>query len=65
MVGQVDALTDLLYSTYGSFVLMGSILPFFIVHEAWYFPDGKAYSLIPCGPHKFLNQVIKFAPEPH
>ncbi|MGT2933846.1 Cof-type HAD-IIB family hydrolase [Streptococcus catagoni] len=47
LVGQVDALTDLLYFTYGSFVLMGvDPQPIFeTVHEAnmgKLFPDGKA-----------------------
>ncbi len=48
LVGQVDALIDLLYFTYGSFVLMGvDPEPIFdLVHEAnmgkiW--PDGKAH----------------------
>ncbi|WP_221913561.1 Cof-type HAD-IIB family hydrolase [Streptococcus halichoeri] len=48
MVGQVDALVDLLYFTYGSFVLMGvDPQPIFeTVHEAnmgKLFPDGKAH----------------------
>ncbi|ONH64268.1 Sugar phosphatase YidA [Streptococcus parauberis] len=48
MVGQVDALTDLLYFTYGSFVLMGvDPQPIFeTVHESnmgKMFPDGKAH----------------------
>lgn len=48
LVGQVDALTDLLYFTYGSFVLMGvDPQPIFeTVHEAnmgKIFPDGKAH----------------------
>lgn len=48
LVGQVDALTDLLYFTYGSFVLMGvDPQPIFeTVHEAnmgKLFPDGKAH----------------------
>ncbi|MFV0561284.1 MAG: HAD family hydrolase [Enterococcus sp.] len=69
LVEQVDALTDLLYFTYGSFALMG-IDPttiFTIVHEAnmgKLFPDGK--------PHydAQTNKVLKpenwaedFAPE--
>lgn len=48
LVGQVDALTDLLYFTYGSFVLMGvDPQPIFeTVHEAnmgKLFPAGKAH----------------------
>mgnify|MGYP001757119034 FL=1 len=48
LVGQVDALADLLYFTYGSFVLMGvDPQPIFeTVHEAnmgKIFPDGKAH----------------------
>ena len=48
MVGQVDALTDLLYFTYGSFVLMGvDPQPIFeTVHESnmgKMFPDVKAH----------------------
>lgn len=48
LVGEVDALTDLLYLTYGSFVLMGvDPKPLFdTVHEAnmgKIFPDGKAH----------------------
>lgn len=48
LVGQVDALVDLLYLTYGSFVLTGiDPKPFFdIVHESnmgKIFPDGKAH----------------------
>lgn len=48
LVGQVDALTDLLYFTYGSFVLMGvDPQPIFeTVHEAnmgKLFPDGVAH----------------------
>ena len=48
LIGQVDALIDTLYFTYGSFVLMG-VDPeriFDIVHEAnmgKVFPDGKAH----------------------
>lgn len=48
LVGQVDALIDMLYFTYGSFVLMG-VDPerlFEIVHQAnmgKLFPDGKAH----------------------
>ncbi|MFC3928248.1 Cof-type HAD-IIB family hydrolase [Streptococcus caprae] len=70
LVGQVDALTDLLYLTYGSFVLMGvDPKPFFdTVHEAnmgKIFPDGKAHH----DPitHKILKPEgweEKFAPEP-
>ncbi|HEQ1000729.1 TPA: Cof-type HAD-IIB family hydrolase [Streptococcus pyogenes] len=48
LIGQVDALADLLYFTYGSFVLMGvDPQPIFeAVHEAnmaKIFPDGKAH----------------------
>lgn len=70
LVGQVDALTDLLYFTYGSFVLMGvDPKPFFdTVHEAnmgkiW--PDGKAH-FDPIT-HKVLKPhhwEERFAPEP-
>ena len=70
LVGQVDALTDLLYLTYGSFVLMGvDPKPLFdIVHEAnmgKIFPDGKAH-FDPIT-HKILKPSDwedKFAPEP-
>lgn len=70
MVAQVDALVDLLYLTYGSFVLMG-IDPeeiFSIVHRAnigKIFPDGKAhYDPVT---HKILkpeNWEVDYAPEP-
>ena len=71
MVGQVDALTDLLYLTYGSFVLMGvDPKPFFdTVHEAnmgKIFPDGKAH--FDPVTHKILKPSDweeRFAPEPH
>lgn len=70
LVNQVDALVDLLYLTYGSFVLMGvDPEPFFeIVHRAnmgkiW--PDGKAHH------DPVTHKVLKpphweeeFAPEP-
>ncbi|MGT2742807.1 Cof-type HAD-IIB family hydrolase [Streptococcus plurextorum] len=70
LVGQVDALTDLLYLTYGSFVLMGvDPKPFFdTVHEAnmgKIFPDGKAH-FDPIS-HKILKPddwEERFAPEP-
>ena len=71
MVGQVDALTDLLYLTYGSFVLMGvDPKPFFdTVHEAnmgKIFPDGKAH--FDPVTHKILKPSdweARFAPEPY
>ncbi|MGQ9412144.1 Cof-type HAD-IIB family hydrolase [Streptococcus pluranimalium] len=70
LVGEVDALTDILYFTYGSFVLMGvDPKPFFdIVHEAKMgkiFPDGKAH--FDPQTHKILKPDYwedKFAPEP-
>ncbi|MDY4510399.1 Cof-type HAD-IIB family hydrolase [Streptococcus hyovaginalis] len=70
LVGEVDALTDLLYFTYGSFVLMGvDPRPFFdIVHEAnmgKIFPDGKAH--FDAKTHKILKPdhwEETFAPEP-
>ena len=70
LVGQVDALTDLLYLTYGSFVLMGvDPKPFFdTVHEAnmgKIFPDGKAH--FDPVTHKILKPddwEERFAPEP-
>lgn len=70
LVGQVDALTDLLYFTYGSFVLMGvDPKPFFdTVHEAnigKIFPDGKAH--FDPETHKILKPddwEEHFAPEP-
>ena len=70
LVGEVDALTDILYFTYGSFVLMGvDPKPFFdIVHEAnmgKIFPDGKAH--FDPQTHKILKPDYwedKFAPEP-
>lgn len=70
LVEQVDALTDLLYFTYGSFSLLG-VEPteiFSIVHEAnmgKLFPDGKPRY------HPVTHKVLKpenwekdFAPEP-
>lgn len=71
LVSQVDALTDLLYLTYGSFVLMGvDPKPLFdTVHEAnmgKIFPDGKAH-FDPIT-HKILKPddwEERFAPEPH
>ncbi|EHJ52444.1 Cof-type HAD-IIB family hydrolase [Streptococcus macacae] len=70
LVGQVDALIDLLYLTYGSFVLMGvDPKPFFdTVHEAnmgKIFPDGKAH--FDPVTHKILKPddwEERFAPEP-
>lgn len=70
LVGQVDALMDLLYFTYGSFVLMG-VDPekiFEIVHQAnmgKIFPDGKAH--FDAISHKILkpdNWEKDYAPEP-
>ena len=70
MVGQVDALIDTLYLTYGSFVLMG-VDPeevFEIVHRAnmgKIFPDGKAH--FDPVTHKILKPddwEEKYAPEP-
>lgn len=70
LVAQVDALTDLLYFTYGSFALIGvDPKPIFeIVHQAnmgKVFPDGKPRY------HPVTNKVMKpdnwqadFAPEP-
>ena len=70
LTGQVDALVDVLYLTYGSFALMG-VDPekvFDIVHEAnmgKIFPDGKAhYDPVT---HKILKPddwEEKYAPEP-
>lgn len=70
LVGEVDALTDLLYLTYGSFVLMGvDPKPLFdTVHEAnmgKIFPDGKAH--FDPVTHKILKPddwEAHFAPEP-
>lgn len=70
LVGEVDALTDLLYLTYGSFVLMGvDPKPLFdTVHEAnmgKIFPDGKAH--FDPVTHKILKPYDweeHFAPEP-
>ncbi len=70
LVGEVDALTDLLYLTYGSFVLMGiDPKPLFdTVHEAnmgKIFPDGKAH--FDPETHKILKPddwEKRFAPEP-
>ncbi|RRR52708.1 HAD family hydrolase [Streptococcus suis] len=69
LVGQVDALMDLLYFTYGSFVLVGvDPKPIFdIVHQAnmgKLFPDGKAH-YDPVS-HKILKPEgweERFAPE--
>ena len=70
LVGQVDALIDSLYFTYGSFVLMG-VDPeriFDIVHQAnmgKIFPDGKAH--FDPVTNKILkpdNWEEKYAPEP-
>ena len=70
LVGQVDALIDMLYFTYGSFVLMG-VDPeylFEIVHRAnmgKLFPDGKAH-FDPIT-HKILKPddwEENYAPEP-
>ena len=70
LVGQVDALIDTLYFTYGSFVLMG-VDPerlFSIVHQAnmgKIFPDGKAH--FDPVTHKILKPddwEEKYAPEP-
>ncbi|MGT2929410.1 Cof-type HAD-IIB family hydrolase [Streptococcus dentasini] len=70
LIGQVDALVDLLYLTYGSFVLMG-VDPnaiFDIVHGANMgktFPDGKAH--FDPVTHKVLKPSDweeRFAPEP-
>ncbi|HEO5395090.1 TPA: HAD-IIB family hydrolase [Streptococcus agalactiae] len=70
LVGEVDALTDLLYLTYGSFVLMGvDPKPLFdTVHGAnmgKIFPDGKAH--FDPVTHKILKPddwEEHFAPEP-
>ncbi|MCS4488210.1 Cof-type HAD-IIB family hydrolase [Streptococcus sciuri] len=70
LVGEVDALVDLLYLTYGSFVLMGvDPKPLFdTVHEAnmgKIFPDGKAH--FDPVTHKVLKPddwEERFAPEP-
>ncbi|MGT2884400.1 Cof-type HAD-IIB family hydrolase [Streptococcus ferus] len=70
LVGQVDALVDLLYFTYGSFVLMGvDPKPLFdIVHGAnmgKIFPDGEAH--FDPETHKILKPddwEERFAPEP-
>ena len=69
LVGQVDALLDLLYLTYGSFVLMGvDPEPIFrLVHQAnmgKIFPDGKAH--FDPVTHKILKPddwEERFAPE--
>lgn len=70
LIGQVDALVDLLYLTYGSFVLMG-VDPsqiFEAVHTAnmgKIFPDGKAH--FDPVTHKVLKPddwQERFAPEP-
>lgn len=70
LVGEVDALLDLLYLTYGSFVLMGvDPQPLFSsVHTANMgkrFPDGKAH--FDPVTHKILKPADwekRFAPEP-
>lgn len=70
LVGQVDALTDLLYLTYGSFVLIGvDPKPLFdTVHESnmgKLFPDGLAH--FDPVTHKILKPEDweeRFAPEP-
>ncbi len=70
LVGQVDALVDLLYFTYGSFALMGvDPAPLFdLVHEAnmgKIFSDGKAH--FDPVTHKILKPddwEEKYAPEP-
>ncbi len=70
LVGEVDALVDLLYLTYGSFVLMGvDPKPLFdTVHEAnmgKIFPDGQAH--FDPVTHKILKPddwEERFAPEP-
>lgn len=70
LVGQADALVDLLYFTYGSFALIGvDPAPLFdLVHEAnmgKIFPDGKAH-FDPLT-HKILKPddwEEKYAPEP-
>lgn len=70
LVGQVDALVDLLYLTYGTFVLMGvDPAPLFdIVHQSnmgKIFPDGKAH--FDPRTHKILkpdNWEADYAPEP-
>lgn len=70
LVGQVDALIDLLYFTYGSFVLMG-VNPeplFAIVHDAnmgKMFPDGQPH--YDEKTHKILKPSgweEQYAPEP-
>ena len=58
LVGEVDALIDLLYFTYGTFVLMGvDPMPIFeIVHQAnmgKLFPDGKPHY------HPETHKVLK------
>ena len=70
LIAEVDALTDLLYFTYGSFALIGvDPQPIFeIVHRAnmgKLFPDGKPRY------HPVTNKVMKpedwqqkYAPEP-
>ncbi len=70
LLGQVDALLDLLYFTYGSFALMGvDPKPIFdIVHQAnmgKIFPDGQAH--FDPVTHKILKPddwEERFAPEP-
>lgn len=70
LLGQVDALLDILYFTYGSFALMGvDPQPIFdLVHRAnmgKLFPDGKAH--FDPVTHKILkpaNWEEQYAPEP-
>ncbi|TFU30424.1 HAD family hydrolase [Streptococcus acidominimus] len=70
LLGQVDALLDLLYFTYGSFALMGvDPQPIFdIVHQAnmgKFFPDGRAH--FDPVTHKILKPdhwEEEYAPEP-
>lgn len=70
LLHQADALIDLLYFTYGSFVLMG-VDPeplFYLVHRAnmgKFFPDGKAH--FDPVTHKILKPhdwEERYAPEP-
>nr|WP_256924616.1 HAD family hydrolase [Enterococcus faecium] len=70
LVEQVDALTDILYFTYGSFSLLG-IVPdriFEIVHQAnmgKLFPDGKPhYDPVTNKVLKPENWQMEYAPEP-
>ena len=70
LIEQVDALTDILYFTYGSFSLLG-IAPdriFDIVHQAnmgKLFPDGKPhYDPVTNKVLKPENWQMEYAPEP-